>query len=164
MYALTLAKELFIRYLTEQAHNVVKSERKPRRNLQYRDFANAVSRIDNLEFLSDTIPQTTTYRKFKEKKARDAANGVPTAPGQRTIDGSRTQRAPDVVENGEGSSLTYTNGNRLPNGDGIPDGYVNLASPTSPAFLVPVNGPSSPVTERAALYGHPSGGDVEMAD
>jgi hypothetical protein len=31
-------QEIFIRYLTEQAHNVVKAERKPRRNIQYKDF------------------------------------------------------------------------------------------------------------------------------
>lgn len=29
---------MFVRYLAEQAHNVVKSERKPRRNIQYKDL------------------------------------------------------------------------------------------------------------------------------
>lgn len=29
---------MFIRYLSEQALNVVKSERKPRRNIQYKDL------------------------------------------------------------------------------------------------------------------------------
>lgn len=29
---------MFIRYLAEQALNVVKSERKPRRNIQYKDL------------------------------------------------------------------------------------------------------------------------------
>ena len=32
------AKEMFIQYLAEQGHNVVKSEKKPRRNIQYRDL------------------------------------------------------------------------------------------------------------------------------
>jgi hypothetical protein len=32
------SQENFIRYLTEQAHNIVKAERKPRRNIQYKDF------------------------------------------------------------------------------------------------------------------------------
>ena len=31
-------QEMFIRYLAEQGHNVVKSERKPRKNVQYRDL------------------------------------------------------------------------------------------------------------------------------
>ena len=31
-------QEMFVRYLAEQAHNVVKSERKPRRNIQYKDL------------------------------------------------------------------------------------------------------------------------------
>jgi hypothetical protein len=37
--AVTYAKqEMFIQYMAEQGHNVVKSERKPRRNIQYRDL------------------------------------------------------------------------------------------------------------------------------
>jgi len=36
-FAIAVATEMFIRHLTEQAHNIVKSERKPRRNIQYRD-------------------------------------------------------------------------------------------------------------------------------
>ena len=31
-------QEMFVRYLAEQAHNVVKSERKPRKNIQYKDL------------------------------------------------------------------------------------------------------------------------------
>ena len=31
-------QELFIQYLTEQGHNVVKSERKPRKLIQYKDL------------------------------------------------------------------------------------------------------------------------------
>ena len=44
-------------------------KRSGRRNLQYRDFANAVSRMDNLEFLGDVIPKTTTYKAYKEQRA-----------------------------------------------------------------------------------------------
>ncbi|WEW57735.1 hypothetical protein PRK78_003202 [Emydomyces testavorans] len=45
----------------------------------------AVSRIDNLEFLSDVIPKTTTYKQFKEKKAREAAKEAGRSKGQRTL-------------------------------------------------------------------------------
>lgn len=31
-------QEMFIRYLAEQGHNVVKSERKPRKTIQYKDL------------------------------------------------------------------------------------------------------------------------------
>ncbi|KAI9658212.1 MAG: hypothetical protein M1829_006816 [Trizodia sp. TS-e1964] len=70
-FLITIATELFIQYLAEQGHNVVKAERKPRRNIQYKDIANAVSRIDNLEFLSDVVPKTLPYKLYKEKMARD---------------------------------------------------------------------------------------------
>lgn len=59
-----VGKEIFIRYLTEQAYNVVKSERKPRRNIAYKDmgelsspFAHcrSVDRSKPLPFLESTI-------------------------------------------------------------------------------------------------------------
>ncbi|PNS16048.1 hypothetical protein CAC42_4449 [Sphaceloma murrayae] len=73
-FAITIATEQFLQYLVEQTHNVVKAERKPRRNIQYRDVANAVARHDNLEFLTDVVPRTTTYKAHKEKKAKDKEN------------------------------------------------------------------------------------------
>ena len=48
--------------------------------------ANAVARIDNLEFLSDVIPRTTTYREYKEKKAKAARWSEPLPNGQTTLD------------------------------------------------------------------------------
>lgn len=112
---------MFIRYLSEQALNVVKSERKPRRNIQYKDLgtaiaeilfknvltrlfeANAVARIDNLEFLSDVIPRTTTFKEYKEKKARAARTDRPLQNGQTTLDGRRSlpQRPVERVGAGE---------------------------------------------------------------
>ncbi|KAF2838654.1 histone-fold-containing protein [Patellaria atrata CBS 101060] len=80
-FVITVATEMFVQYLVEQTHNVVKAERKPRRNIQYKDVANAVARIDNLEFLSDVVPRTTTYKKAKEaisKAVASATNGQST--------------------------------------------------------------------------------------
>jgi len=71
-FVIALATEMFIQYLAEQTHTVVKTERKPRRNIQYRDVANAVARIDNLDFLGDVVPKTMPYKKFKEQKAAKA--------------------------------------------------------------------------------------------
>ena len=41
---------MFIQYLSEQAHNVVRSEKKPRRNIQYRDLG-----MLSLDFLLTNI-------------------------------------------------------------------------------------------------------------
>jgi hypothetical protein len=67
-FVITVAAEMFLQHLVEQSYNIVKSERKPRRNIQYRDVANAVSRVENLEFLADVVPKTTTYRAHKQKQ------------------------------------------------------------------------------------------------
>lgn len=91
---------MFIQTLAEQAHNIVKSERKPRRNIQYRDVANAVARDDALEFLSDIVPRTIPYKDIKAgraaaqasqgKRGGGAATAVAAAePGQTTLDGPR---------------------------------------------------------------------------
>ncbi|KAL8844686.1 MAG: hypothetical protein Q9176_000786 [Flavoplaca citrina] len=102
-FVLTVATEMFIRYLAEQALNVVKSERKPRRNIQYKDLANAVARIDNLEFLTDVIPKTTTFREYKEKKSKSTKVNASLSTGQTTLDSSRPlpSRPADVTNLGE---------------------------------------------------------------
>ncbi|KIW33352.1 uncharacterized protein PV07_00209 [Cladophialophora immunda] len=118
-FAISVATEIFIRYLTEQAHNVVKSERKPRRNIAYKDIATAVSRIDNLEFLSDTVPKTKTYRQFKEEKAREAAaKAAASAPGSvNGVNGSG--------ENGVSIQTMMKNGYGYhPNQNGVGNGVV----------------------------------------
>ncbi|KAF2488127.1 histone-fold-containing protein, partial [Neohortaea acidophila] len=68
-FMITVAAEMFIQHLVEQSYNVVKSERKPRRNIQYRDVANAVARAENLEFLTDVVPKTMTWKQYKQKQA-----------------------------------------------------------------------------------------------
>ncbi|KAL1892209.1 hypothetical protein Sste5346_007165 [Sporothrix stenoceras] len=68
-FVITLATELFIQYLSSEAENMVKLDRKPRRNVQYRDLANAVNRVDRLEFLEDTVPVTVPFGKIKKDAA-----------------------------------------------------------------------------------------------
>lgn len=52
-------------------------------------LANAVARVENLEFLTDVVPKTTTYKQFKQKQAKEGssaqANGS-LANGQGTLD------------------------------------------------------------------------------
>jgi len=57
--------------------------------------ANAVARVENLEFLTDVVPKTQTYKQVKQKQAKEPvakANGV--ANGQKTLD----QHMGDVSE------------------------------------------------------------------
>ena len=82
-FVITVATEMFLQHLVEQSYNIVKSERKPRRNIQYRDVASAVARVENLEFLTDVVPKTQTMKQFKQKQAAGPALGN----GQTTLDG-----------------------------------------------------------------------------
>ncbi|TKX21553.1 putative histone-like transcription factor protein-1 [Elsinoe australis] len=86
-FAITIATEQFLQYLVEQTHNVVKAERKPRRNIQYRDVANAVARHDNLEFLTDVVPRTMTYKAHKEKKTKERENAFKEQQERRASSG-----------------------------------------------------------------------------
>lgn len=46
---------MFIQYLTEQGHNVVKSERKPRKNIQYKDLGSLQLTYGFLEIVQPRI-------------------------------------------------------------------------------------------------------------
>ena len=48
-----------------------------------------MARIDNLQFLDDTIPQTITYKEYNRRRANKATKAPrPLQNGQTTIDGS----------------------------------------------------------------------------
>jgi len=59
---------MFIQHLATTTHNVVKTERKPRRNIQYRDVSSAVAKTDNLEFAVDVVPRTVVYREARRRR------------------------------------------------------------------------------------------------
>jgi DNA-directed RNA polymerase I subunit RPA43 len=112
--------------------------------------ATAVSRIDNLEFLADVIPKTTTYKQFKEKKARDEAEAAAAAhPGQTTLqNGVNGQMG---VHSGEHSVERV-----------MTDGTITAANSNSRPTTI-VNG--SPIADRtlsSAPHAHPGAEDVEM--
>ncbi|CBF86575.1 hypothetical protein AN2307.2 [Aspergillus nidulans FGSC A4] len=125
-------QELFIQYLVEQGHNVVKSERKPRKTIQYKD-------LDNLEFLADVIPKTTTYKQFKEKRAKESGKDLEIEKGQRTLNGS----LPPVAET-EKDSPSETKEASVPRGS------------RPPTVMMLVDGPGDSQAR--------DDGDVEMAD
>ncbi|KAI1265714.1 histone-fold-containing protein [Xylariaceae sp. FL1019] len=83
-FVITLATEMFVQYLAGEGLNMAKLERKPRRNIQYKDIANAVSHQDNLQFLEDMVPKTVPYKQIKAHAAATRAN---LTGGAKTTDG-----------------------------------------------------------------------------
>jgi len=67
-FLVTVAAEMFIQYLAKQGYKGAQKDR--RKNLQYKDLANAVAALDTLEFLSDTIPRTVPYRKVAAERRK----------------------------------------------------------------------------------------------
>lgn len=67
--------------------------------LQY--LANAVARLDNLEFLVDIVPRTVPYKQVKEKKA-------PTGP--LVTNGETSVETGQTTLDGKGTVLNGTNG------------------------------------------------------
>lgn len=107
-FVMTVATEMFLQHLVEQSYNIVKSERKPRRNIQYRDVANAVARVENLEFLGDVVPKTQTMKNVRQKQqAGGLGGGAGVGAGQRTLDGRVIGGAEEYVgeDDGEGQAV-----------------------------------------------------------
>ncbi|KAK8191698.1 uncharacterized protein BKA78DRAFT_295780 [Phyllosticta capitalensis] len=120
-FAIAVATEEFVYYLTEQAHKMGKAEKKPKRALGYNHIPpssptnappqppeQAVARLDNLEFLTDVVPKTIPYKEAKAERERKKAAQVAAAEanaeangGPSTTNGQRT--LPDaIIANGEG--------------------------------------------------------------
>ncbi|CAN8102356.1 unnamed protein product [Discula destructiva] len=120
-FAITLATELFVQYLAEQGHNMAKLDKKPRRNIQYKDLSAAVTHKDNLEFLDDTIPKTIPYKEVKQKAAETRAKLTGAKSGA-------------VVTGDQPDELVQTNGKKqktLSNGFGVKDVIKSSEEPTA---------------------------------
>ncbi|KAK7749026.1 hypothetical protein SLS53_001052 [Cytospora paraplurivora] len=123
-FAITLATELFIQYLAEQGHNMAKLDRKPRRNVQYKDLSAAVVAKDNLEFLDDTIPKTQPYKEIKQKAAETRAKlqggktagepgdeaGLPNGKRQKSLNGFGVHDVVKKTDEAEGPRVDPTDG------------------------------------------------------
>ncbi|KAH7327962.1 histone-fold-containing protein [Stachybotrys elegans] len=96
VFVITLAAELFIQHLADEAHTQTKLERKPRRNIQYKDVANAVSHQDHLEFLEDIVPKTVPMKKVK---------AIATATQARLRGEKTTDDAPLTTQNGNSKAF-----------------------------------------------------------
>ncbi|UNI21994.1 DNA-directed DNA polymerase [Purpureocillium takamizusanense] len=106
-FVITCATEMFIQHLAEAALNQAKTERKPRRNIQYKDVANAVAHQDNLEFLEDVAPKTIPFKKVSaaSREAQARMRGDKTAPA--AADNGTHRRRSNPHANG----LAAVNGN-----------------------------------------------------
>lgn len=161
-----LVQEEFLRYLTEQAFNVAKSEAKPRKNIQYKDIATAVSKLDNLQFLSDTVPRTMTYKQVKEKEKKAKESDQPVING---TNGSAHADGGDSA-NSKQRSISHMMQHSHAHTNSI-EAVNNPSEPMSPARQrISLSMATSPIVDRTIQHRpnghtHPSGdrdGDVEM--
>ena len=155
--------------MTEQAYNVAKSESKPRKNIQYRDIAGAVSKLDNLQFLSDTVPKTMTYKQVKEidKKAKTAAADKEAADAEsQPLDDSKSASKQRSISHMMKAADAQTNGTKT---NGI-DGDEAPSSPSGKRISLSMA--TSPIVDRTVQH-HPkqnghtnesADDDVEMVD
>lgn len=75
-------------------------------------LATAVSRVDNLEFLADVIPKTTTYKQFKAKENKNNRAGV--QKGQKTLNGKKQSEPRSNKGIEHMLNATTTNGDKPP--------------------------------------------------
>lgn len=107
-----IQQEMFVQYLAEQGVKALVAEKKPRKTMQYKDVgmssfplrfygymltefvASAVARIDNLEFLSDVIPQRLAVKEPRETKpAKSRVKGGAVDKRQTTLTAGLTKPA-----------------------------------------------------------------------
>ena len=115
--------------------------------------AAAVARIDNLEFLADVIPKTTTYRQFKERKARDEAEAAAAA--------AAAQSGQTTLQNGVNGQLGVHAGESAAKHAATGSSRFDESFDRQPTTIV--NG--SPIADRTVSstpHAHPGTGDVEM--
>jgi hypothetical protein len=139
-------------------------------------LANAVARIDNLDFLADVIPKTTTYRQFKDKRKREEASAAAAAAeaeeADDTPDAQNTTSAAPTLPPGQ---TTLSNGfgsmkliGRHAESGVDPAGVEGNGVLRAEELSMPVNGsPIAVRTVHSLAHDHaPQGSedDVEMAD
>ncbi|KAI1498665.1 histone-fold-containing protein [Biscogniauxia marginata] len=133
-FVITLATEMFIQYLAGEGLNMAKLERKPRRNIQYKDLANAVSHQDNLQFLEDIIPKTVPYKQIKAQAAAKRAQlsgGAAAAAAKATKAGEASQQQQRPIANGKkhkGSNRASLNGSGRESSNGNLNSFVSAAA------------------------------------
>ncbi|KAI0828407.1 hypothetical protein F5Y06DRAFT_223108 [Hypoxylon sp. FL0890] len=128
-FVITLATEMFIQYLAGEGFNMARTERKPRRNIQYKDLAAAVAAKDNLEFLEDVIPKTMPYKQIKAEAAATRAQLSNTTltdrPGETqrevTANGASKKHRASTSRSSLNGSFVGASGARIMSDDDSPE-------------------------------------------
>ncbi|CAH0059607.1 unnamed protein product [Clonostachys solani] len=120
-------QEMFIQHLADESHTQAKLERKPRRNIQYKDVANAVARQDHLEFLEDVVPKTVPYKAVKAAASETQAR----LRGETKTDESQaaSNQSPAATTNGNtpnGKTGTPSAHKAANKADGSPNDQLEL--------------------------------------
>lgn len=108
VFSTAIATELFIQYFTEQASLIARSEK--RKKLQYKDFSSAVTNIEQLNFLSDTVPKTVNLKKLVDQNKVNYSSSKqqqPLSKGQQTLNLGQTGQ----------KKTTHTEDDDLPESD-----------------------------------------------
>lgn len=127
-FAIALAAEMFIQHLATTTHNVVKAERKPRRNIQYRDVSTAVAKTDNLEFLTDVVPKTMTMKEYKKREEiKRKAKEVADKEREREKALAKEKEQKDKEKAGENGEATPAAAAAAQSGGGLKNGDVREA-------------------------------------
>ncbi|XP_043467089.1 chromatin accessibility complex 16kD protein [Leptopilina heterotoma] len=98
LFLVTKATELFIHYLTEEAH----LQTKKGHNLDYKHLAEVVQTNDCLEFLREIMPRKITVRQFKQMMA--AKNAVSSSDSDSDSQSDSSSSSDSEDENSDDSS------------------------------------------------------------
>jgi histone H3/H4 len=105
VFTTAVATELFVQYFAEQASLIARSDK--RKKLQYKDFSAAVANIEQLHFLTDTVPPTHNLKGLVEKnKVKYAKESAALEKGQQTLQlGKKTAKGTDEGEESDSQDL-----------------------------------------------------------
>lgn len=127
-----------------------------------------MARIDNLEFLSDVVPRTTTFKQYKQKKSKKASQqaGQEAAytPGQTTLDGRIGGRADrNGMSHHEPVALVSDDDDEEEDGDGL---QIRTKEAAGSGISIDDEQPdAAQVTDEAEMNGvSDTEPDVEMED
>lgn len=142
-FLIAQATEMFIQHLAASAHTVVRSERKPRKVIQYKDLAAAIARDENFEFLSDVVPKTVPYKEAKAMKGKTSNGANAEEKGGRQTKLGKSFEV--VIEQKNGDQLEALNGTgrhteENSEEDADPDKQLQEESRTSRLSLTSENG------------------------
>lgn len=101
VFTTAVATELFIQFFTEQASLIARSDK--RKKLQYKDFSAAVMNIEQLQFLTDTVPQTHNLQGLVAKNKVKYNKDVTLEKGQQTL--SMGKKTNDWMDESDGEDL-----------------------------------------------------------